>query len=84
MELHHPLLHEFPEYRSTIYNLKACSQDFRKRYHEYHDLDEAIYRIEENIEFATDAETEELKKKRALLKDQLFHSIRVAAHSVAH
>jgi hypothetical protein len=80
MELHHPLLHEFPEYRSTIYNLKASDEEFRKRYHEYHDIDEAIYRIEESIEFATDAETEELKKKRAFLKDQLYHAIR-QAHS---
>src|SRR5436305_3517733 len=75
MDLHHPILREFPEHREAIKRLKAGSDQFRRFFDEYHTLDEAIYRIEEEIEFATDQETEELKKRRAWLKDQMYHAI---------
>jgi len=75
MDLHHPILREFPEHRELIKRLKAGSDQFRKFFEEYHTLDESIYRIEEEIEFATDQETEELKKRRAWLKDQIYHAI---------
>ena len=75
MDLHHPILREFPEHREAIKRLKAGSDNFRKFFEEYHTLDEAIYRIEEEIEFANDQETEEMKKRRAWLKDQIYHAI---------
>ncbi len=75
MDLHHPILREFPEHRDAIKRLRAGSDQFRRFYDEYHTLDEAIYRIEEEIEFANDQETEELKKRRAWLKDQIYHSL---------
>ena len=74
MDLHHPILREFPEYRETIKRLKAGSDQFRRFFEEYHTLDEAIYRIEEEIDFASDQETEELKKRRAWLKDQIYYA----------
>lgn len=79
MDLHHPILREFPEHRETIKRLKASSDQFRKFFEEYHSLDEAIYRIEEDIDFATDQETEELKKRRAWLKDQIYHAVTCAS-----
>jgi uncharacterized protein len=75
MDLHHPILREFPEHREAIKRLKAGSDQFRRFFEEYHTLDESIYRIEEEIEFATDQETDELKKRRAWLKDQIYHAI---------
>src|SRR5216117_2940197 len=78
-DLHHSILNEFPEYRETVKLLKAGDEVFRKMFDEYHTLDEAIYRIEEEIDFATDQEIEELKKRRAWLKDQIYHTIRHAA-----
>ena len=75
MDLHHPILREFPEHRETIKRLKAGSDQFRKQFEEDHTLDEAIYRIEEEIEFATDQEMEELKKRRAWLKDRIYDAI---------
>ena len=78
MDLHHPILKEFPEHRETIKQLKAGDDRFRKWFEEYHTLDENIYRIEEEIEFATDQEFDELKKRRAWLKDQIYHAIRHA------
>ena len=76
MDLHHPILREFPEDREIIKRLKASDERFRKMFEEYHQLDDAIYRIEEEIDFATDQEMEEMKKRRAWLKDQIYYAIR--------
>lgn len=75
MDLHHPILREFPEHRETIKRLKSSSDHFRHLYEEYHRLDDEIYRIEEDIDFATDQEIEELKMRRAKLKDYIYHLI---------
>jgi uncharacterized protein YdcH (DUF465 family) len=75
-QLHHSILREFPEYRDTVKLLKAGDVNFRKMFDEYHTLDEAIYRIEDEIDFASDQEIEELKKRRAWLKDRIYQSIR--------
>jgi uncharacterized protein len=78
MDLHHPILREFPEHRETIRRLKGMDDHFRNIYDEYHRLDDEIYRIEEEIDFATDQEIEELKMRRAKLKDYIYHLIRHA------
>ncbi len=78
MDLHHPILREFPEHREVIRRLKGSSDQFRTVFDEYHRLDDEIYRIEEDIDFATDQEIEELKMRRARLKDYIYHSIRHA------
>lgn len=74
MELHHPILREFPEHRDTIKRLLGEAH-FRNLYDEYHRLDDEIYRIEEEIDFATDQEIDERKMRRAKLKDYLYHLI---------
>jgi uncharacterized protein len=76
MDLHHPLLKEFPEHRETIQWLKVSDEAFRKKFDEYHQVDDKVYRIEELIDFATDQEIDELKMKRAQLKDQLYRQVR--------
>jgi len=75
MDLHHPIPREFPEHRETIRRLKSSDDHFRKMFDEYHRLDDAVYRIEEEIDFATDQEIEELKMRRAKLKDYIYHLI---------
>ncbi len=67
MDLHHPIYREFPEHRDVIKRLKGADDHFRKMFDEYHLLDDAIYRIEEEIDFAPDQEIEELKMRRAKL-----------------
>jgi uncharacterized protein len=79
MDLHHPLTREFPEHLETIKLLKGTNALFRRMFEEYHAIDDAIYRIEEEIDFANDQEIEELKKKRAWLKDQLYYAVIHAA-----
>ncbi|MCL4788447.1 MAG: YdcH family protein [Verrucomicrobia bacterium] len=78
MDLHHPILREFPEYRETIKRLKGADEHFRNLYDEYHRLDDEIYRIEEEIDFATDQEIDERKMRRAKLKDYIYHLLRHA------
>ena len=78
MDLHHPILREFPEHRETIRRLKGSNEHFRNVFDEYHRLDDEVYRIEEEIDFATDQEIEELKMRRAKLKDYIYHLIRHA------
>jgi uncharacterized protein YdcH (DUF465 family) len=79
MDLHHPIYREFPEHRDVIKRLKGSDDHFRKMFDEYHLLDDSVYRIEEEIDFATDQEIEELKMRRARLKDYIYHLIRHAA-----
>jgi uncharacterized protein YdcH (DUF465 family) len=78
MDLHHPILKEFPESRETIKRLKAGDEQFRRMMDEYHTVDDTIYRIEEEIDFATDQEIDELKMRRAWLKDRIYYAIRHA------
>ena len=78
MDLHHPILREFPEHREAIRRLKSANDQFRTMFDEYHRLDDEIYRIEEEIDFATDQEIEELKMRRARLKDSIYLAIRRA------
>ena len=78
MDLHHPITREFPSHLETIKRLRSTEDQFRKAFKEYHRIDDAIYRIEEEIDFATDQELEELKLERARLKDWLYHAIHQA------
>ena len=76
MDLHHPLLREFPEHREFILWLKVSDEGFRRMFDEYHQVDDAICRIEEEVDFATDQEIEERKMRRAKLKDYIYHLIK--------
>lgn len=69
---HHDLVHELPEYRDKIHEMKTGNAHFAKLFDEYHEVDHEIRRIEQEIETPSDDYTEELKKKRLHLKDELF------------
>ena len=76
MDLHHPFVKEFPAHRETIRSLKLADGTFRAEFEEYHRLDDEICRIEEDVEYATDQQIDELKFKRAKLKDALYAAVR--------
>ena len=76
MDLHHPFVREFPDHRDIIQSLRIRDEVFRKMFDEYHSLDDSIYRIEEEIDFATDQEIDDLKMRRTKLKDQLYETVR--------
>lgn len=68
----HDLVHELPEYRERIHELKVSDHHFARLFEEYHELDHEIHRIEEGVETPADDYLEEQKKKRLSLKDQLL------------
>lgn len=74
----HDLIHELPEYKDKIHTLKMSNKHFEKLFVKYHDLDHQIRRIEEGIETPEDSVSEELKKERLHLKDELFGMIKSA------
>jgi uncharacterized protein YdcH (DUF465 family)/quercetin dioxygenase-like cupin family protein len=72
IEHHRDLAHEFPEFRQRIHELKLADAEFRERYRAYQEIDDEIYRIEQGIEARSDEYTENLKRRRVQLKDQLY------------
>lgn len=68
----HDLVHEFPEFREKIHELKTSNSHFAKLFAEYHEVDHEVHRIETGIENTSDEYLETRKKARLNLKDQLF------------
>jgi uncharacterized protein YdcH (DUF465 family) len=76
----HDLSHEFPEYRDRIHALKLESEHFRRLADEYHALDRQVHRAETDVEPLADEHLEELKKRRLLLKDELYALLKATPH----
>lgn len=74
----HDLIHEFPEHKEKIHELKINDTHFARLFTEYHEVDHEIHRIEEGVETPTDDYLEERKKLRLSLKDQLLGMINKA------
>jgi len=74
----HDLVHELPEYRDLIHELKMNDKHFARLFDAYHEVDHEIHRIETNAEITSDEYLEELKLKRLRLKDELFEIIKKA------
>jgi uncharacterized protein YdcH (DUF465 family) len=72
----HDLVHEFPEFKDRIHELKVSNKYFANQFGKYHEIDHEVLRIEEGIENTSDDYLEELKKKRLALKDELFAMLR--------
>ncbi len=75
---HHDLLHELPEYKDKIHELKTNNAHFAKLFDEYHEVDHEVRRIEQGVETPSDDYAEEVKKKRLALKDELFQMLQAA------
>jgi hypothetical protein len=68
----HDLIHELPEHRERIHELKLSNTHFARLFGEYHDVNHAVRRIETGAEATSDAYLEDLKKQRLQLKDELY------------
>lgn len=68
----HELHAEFPEHADAISALKQSDAHFARLHDEYHEVNRAVHRIEENIEPTDDLHASELRKQRMMLKDQLW------------
>ena len=75
---HHDLVHELPEYREKIHEMKVSNSHFARLFDEYHEVDHEVRRIEQGVETPDDDYVEEMKKKRLALKDELFAMLKAA------
>ncbi|MBV1913887.1 MAG: DUF465 domain-containing protein [Pseudomonadales bacterium] len=72
----HDLIHELPEHRDRIHQLKLENKHFARLFEQYHDVDHEVRRIETGVENTSDDYLEERKKVRLQLKDELFRMIK--------
>ena len=68
----HELAEEFPEKVEMMHNLKMSDAHFARLADEYHEINRAVHRAETNVEPMEDLAQGELRKKRALLKDEIW------------
>jgi len=78
---HHNLLHEFPEYKDQIHDLKVNNHHFRKLFDEYHELTTDIEKMENETTPVATMTEEEAKMRRVHLKDELYSMIKKAVAS---
>lgn len=68
----HELAEEFPDKVDRMSELKQSNAHFSKLADEYHEVNRAVHRAETNVEPMDDLAEGELRKKRALLKDEIW------------
>ncbi|MGL4317376.1 MAG: YdcH family protein [Pseudomonas sp.] len=75
---HHPLSHEFPEYRQQLQALHASDAKFAQMARNYEALDKRIYEAEDGRQAVDDLALQALKSERVTLKDQIAERLRKA------
>jgi len=68
----HDVLHEFPEYRDRIEQLRRNDSEFVRLMSDYDELDAQIRKLEEVGQPVADETIEDLKKERIMFKDRIF------------
>lgn len=74
----HDLIHELPEYRDQIREMKMNNAHFAKLFEAYHEVDHEIHRIETGVETPSDEYLEGRKINRLKLKDEMFQMLKSA------
>lgn len=74
--LSHDLHKEFPDLSDRVHQLKTGNHHFSRRFEEYNSLDKEIIKVEEGMTPMDDFRLEDLKKKRLLLKDELYQMLK--------
>ncbi len=76
----HDVEHEFPEYKQTLQEMKSQDAHLAELIAEYEQLNAEIVDIEENEKPFQDFEFEDMKKRRLLLKDEIYFILRGEQH----
>jgi len=76
---HHDLIHELPEFKEQIHQLKMEDDRFRKMFDEYHDLTRSVENMENEVLPASTATEEQAKLRRLQLKDEMYTMLKAAA-----
>ena len=75
---HHDLVHEFPQMKGRIHELKTGNNLFRRLFDEYHALTRKIENMENEVTPVSTSTEEDYKMKRVHLKDQLYRMLEAA------
>ncbi|MGV6806879.1 MAG: YdcH family protein [bacterium] len=75
---HHDLIHELPEYKQKIHDLKLSDSAFRTLFDEYHELTRDIENMENEVSPSSTEVEEKAKLRRVQLKDQLHSMLKSA------
>lgn len=68
----HELAEEFPDKVDLMSQLKQTDAHFARLSDEYHEVNRIVYRAETNIDPMEGLAEIELRKKRAVLKDEIW------------
>lgn len=74
----HDLRDEFPDAHDVLHTLKIGNAHFASLADRYHDVNREIHRIEVEVEAASDVRSEDLKKERLRLFDEIAQMVRAA------
>ncbi|MDD2700445.1 MAG: YdcH family protein [Sideroxydans sp.] len=69
----------FPEYRELISRLKVNDPHFHRLFNKHNELDQQVKNMEAHIEPASHEDIESLKKKKLLLKDEMYELLKKAS-----
>nr|CAD6416034.1 hypothetical protein REQ54_01518 [Rhizobium sp. Q54] len=68
----HEIHDEFPEYAGKMHALKVSDEHFAKLLEDYRDVNRAVHRAETKVEPVGDAYMEDMRKRRMVLKDEIY------------
>ncbi|MEX0279036.1 MAG: YdcH family protein [Ruegeria sp.] len=68
----HELAEEFPDKVELMSQLKQSDAHFARLADEYHEINRAVHRAETNVEPMEELAEVDLRKKRAVLKDEIW------------
>ncbi|MBV7396809.1 YdcH family protein [Mameliella sediminis] len=72
----HELAEEFPEFADKMHELKQSDAHFTKLADEYHEINRQVHRAETNVEPMEQLAEDQLRKQRAVLKDEIYAILR--------
>lgn len=75
----HELHDEFPESGDILHKLKVENAHFQTLSERYHGVNREIHRIEAGVEASSDERSEDLKKQRLSLLDEIGQMIKAVA-----
>ncbi len=71
----HELAEEFPDKIDLMQALKQSDAHFARLADEYHEVNRAVHRAETNVEPMEELAEVELRKRRGMLKDQIWRAL---------
>jgi uncharacterized protein YdcH (DUF465 family) len=76
---HHDLIHELPELKDRIHDLKVSDAQFRRLFDAYHELTREIENMENEVTPVATHIEEEAKMRRVRMKDELYRMLTATA-----